>query len=113
METYRISVDAEKKHCLVEVKTSFRLYRNDPQSFEMLAKLAARIFRETKLEPNLSLLSDKTLHLSSRQKLSKKALLRKVEIATAIIKEIYGIPNAPVKFSKDFFRRTTCTFLQE
>lgn len=102
METHTITADAGKKEYVVVIKTTFRLYRNDPKSIQTLLDLSNRIFRETKLEAKLWLRGDKTLSLISTKKLSKDVLLRKVETATAIMREVYGIPSQ-CKFSKDFF----------
>lgn len=100
---HNITVDAGKKECVVVIKTTFRLYRNDMESFKILSELSGRIFRATKLEVNLLLRGDKTLHLTSPKKLSKAVLLRKVEAATAIIREVYGIPTAPVQIQQGLF----------
>ncbi|TSC69743.1 MAG: hypothetical protein G01um101470_989 [Parcubacteria group bacterium Gr01-1014_70] len=100
--TYNITVDAGKKECVVVIKTTFRLYRNDLESFKILSELSGRIFRETRLEVNLLLRGDKTLHLTHK-KVSKDVLLRKVEIATTIIKEVYGVPDAPVQIQQGLF----------
>lgn len=101
--THTIIVDAGKRGPVVVIKTTFRLYRNDPESIRTLFELSNRIFRETKLEVNLPLRGDKILYLTSRKKLSKDVLLRKVETATTIFREIYGIPNATVQIQQGLF----------
>lgn len=103
MILHTITVDAGKRGPVVVIKTTFRLYRNDPESIRTLFELSNRIFRETKLEASLPLRGDKILHLTSPKKLSKDALLRKIEAATAIIREMYGIPTAPVQIQQGLF----------
>ncbi|TSC80902.1 MAG: hypothetical protein G01um101429_27 [Parcubacteria group bacterium Gr01-1014_29] len=103
--THTITVDAGKNTLVVIIKTTFRLYRNDPQSFKTLAELSGKIFRETKLEVNLLLRGDKILHLtvSRRRKLTKETLLQKTEVAVGIIKEVYGVPQARVQIQQGLF----------
>ncbi|TSC68685.1 MAG: hypothetical protein G01um101470_1137 [Parcubacteria group bacterium Gr01-1014_70] len=48
--THAIWVDAREIKNSVIIKTSFRLYRNDPESFKTLYELSHHIFRETGLE---------------------------------------------------------------
>jgi len=100
---HTIIVDARKQTALVIVKTTFRLYRNDPESFEVLYNLSHRIFRETGLEVELLLRGDKILHLTHHKITKGALLLRKIEVAIAIIKEVYEIPNARVQIQQGLF----------
>lgn len=93
---HTITVDAGKNTAVVIIKTTFRLYRNDPESFKVLAELSRRVFKETDLEVNLLLHGDKILHLTTRHKLTKEALLHKVETAVDIIKQVYEL-SSPIQ----------------
>ena len=101
--THTIVVDAGKIEHVVIIKTTFRLYWNNLESFRILYELSNRIYRETKLDTELLLRGDKTLHLTSRNRLAKETLLQKVETAVGIIKEVYDIPGVRIQIQQGLF----------
>ncbi len=100
---HTIAVDAGKHAAVVVVLTTFRLYRCDPESFKTLFALSSRIRKETGLDVELLLRGDKLLHLTSSKKVSKEALLRKVEVAVGILKEVYQVPQARIQIQQGLF----------
>lgn len=100
---HAIAVDAGKYAEVVVILTTFRLYRHNSEGFKTLYKLSSRVREETGLDVELLLRGDKILHLTSSRKISREALLLKVETALGILKEIYEVPQARIHIQQGLF----------